>query len=546
MRLPVATAVAALTAACVAAPPQQADTPTSHVLLAEIALVRGQNVTAAQEYQLASAASSDPKLAGRAAQVALESGRDDIAERAANRWLALDPQNAQARRAAGLIALRMNQLPRAFELIDTSLTATGEAGDKEFSELVTALANESNAYGVFVVGRGLAAKREQQASAQYAAAAFALSAYNYRFAADQAQKALALDANLTNAKRLRARALVLAGDTRGGLDLARQAAADGDIEGRLELAMLSEFAGDRAEARKQYESLLESDAGRGEALYELALLDFRDRRYDEAAHGFTELLTVGRQVGAAFYYLGAIAERRGDRERAIRFYSRIVSGNFAVDAQLRTARLLGEGDLAEQGEASLDSFAEQHPEYAVDLVIGRSRLLSERLQHRAALELIERELGTHPSNVDLHLQRSLVLDRSGRVGEAVRDLRNLMRERPDDPVMMNALGYTLVDHEQSLSEGEALIRRAIGLMPDSPAVQDSLGWALFRRGRYAEAAATLRKAYDQAQDPEIAAHLGEALWLQGEKTQARNVWQEALANAPADPYLNSTLRRYAQ
>jgi hypothetical protein len=56
----------------------------------------------------------------------------------------------------------------------------------------------------------------------------------------------------------------------------------------------------------------------------------------------------------------------------------------------------------------------------------------------------------------------------------------------------------------------------------------------------------LRKAYDQAQDPEIAAHLGEALWLQGEKALARDVWQEALANAPADPYLNSTLRRYAQ
>ncbi|MGH8315690.1 MAG: tetratricopeptide repeat protein, partial [Steroidobacterales bacterium] len=79
MRLLVATAVAALTAACVAAPPRQpdTDTPTAHVLLAEIALVRGQNVTAAEEYQLASVASSDPKLAGRAAQVALDSGRDD-------------------------------------------------------------------------------------------------------------------------------------------------------------------------------------------------------------------------------------------------------------------------------------------------------------------------------------------------------------------------------------------------------------------------------------------------------------------------------------
>jgi tetratricopeptide (TPR) repeat protein len=251
-------------------------------------------------------------------------------------------------------------------------------------------------------------------------------------------------------------------------------------------------------------------------------------------------------VGAAFYYLGSIAERRGDRERAIRFYSRIVSGNYAVDAQLRTARLLGEGDLAEQGEASLDAFASEHPEFSIELAIGRSRLLSERLQHRAALDLVDAELENYPGNIDLIMQRALVLDRAGRVSEAVRTLRDLLRERPDDPVTLNALGYTLVDHDQSVGEGEALIRRANALMPDSPAIQDSLGWAHFRRGRYAEAAAMLRKAYDQAQDPEIAAHLGEALWKLGEREQARDVWQEALATSPTDPYLNSTLRRYAK
>jgi tetratricopeptide (TPR) repeat protein len=547
MRLPSTAALAALLlAACATAPPRAPDDPNAHIILAEIALARGQPEIAAEEYAWASERSADASLAGRAAEVALDSRRDDIAVLTANRWLALDPANPAARRAAGLAALRVNELPRAYEVLESSLVATGEAGEKELADLVAALAGESNSYGAFVVGRGLAAKHDASATAQYAAAAFALAAYNYSFAADKAQRALELKADHASAKRLLARALVLSGDTQRGLELARQAAADGDIDAALELGMLEEFAGNKAEARKQYQTLLESEAGRADALYQLALLDFREHRYDEAAHGFTELLTIGRQVGAAFYYLGAVAERRGDRERAIRFYSRIVSGDYAVDAQLRTARLLREGDLAEQGEASLDAFAHDHPEFELELAIGRSRLLSERLQHRAALDLIDGYLEDYPGNVDLIMQRSLVLERAGRVGDAVRELRALLNERPDDPVALNALGYTLVDHKQNLAEGETLIRRALALMPDSPAIEDSMGWALFRRARFAESAALLRKAYDQAADPEIAAHLGEALWQLGAHDQARDVWQEALAAAPEDPTLNSTLRRHAQ
>ena len=545
-RLGAAALAGALLTACAQAPPRAADDPNAHVIVAEIALARGQRETAAEEYEWASETSSDTALAGRAAEVALDSGRDDIAARATNRWLALDSMNPAARRAAGFAALRLSQLPRAFELLDSSLTATGAAGERELSELIGKLANEENAYGVFVIGRGLAAKRSESPAAQYAAGAFALAAYNYTYAAEKAQRALDLQADLANAKRLLARSLVMSGNTERGLALARQAAADGDIEARLELGMLCEFAGDRAEARKQYESLLESDAAHSDALYELALLDFRERHYDDAARRFTELLTLGKQVGAAFYYLGAISERRGDRERAIRFYSRIVSGDYAVDAQLRTARLLREGDMAEQGEASLDAFLRDHPEYEVDLVIGWSRALSDQMQHRAAVELVDRYLERYPWHLDLVMQRSLALDRAGRVAQALRELRRLLRERPDDPVVLNALGYTLVDHNQSLGEGEALVRRALAMMPDSPAMQDSLGWALFRRARYPEAAATLRKAYEQVQDPEIAAHLGEALWKLGQRDQARDVWQEALAIAPADPYLSSTLRRYAQ
>jgi tetratricopeptide (TPR) repeat protein len=543
--------VAVLAGACGALPsraPQARprDSADAHIIVAELALVRGQHDVAVEEYRQATALSADPALASRAATIALEGSEDDVAAEVTNRWLALDSLNPAAHRAAGLAALRLSQLPRAVELIESSLTRSGAEGAQELLEVFATLANEANAYGVFFIAREIADKRPDSAQAQYAAAAFALPAYNYGFAAEKAARALALQPDFANAKRLLARALVMSGDSQRGLELARASAADGDIEARLELAMLNDFSGDKGEARKIYQALTESEAAHSDALYQLAMLDFREQHYDDAAHRFTELLSLGQQVGAAFYYLGAIAERHGDHERAIRFYSRIVSGEYAVDAQLRTARLLKEGGMGQQGEESLDAFVRDHPESDIELAIGRSRALSDQLQHRASLELIDRYLERYPHHLDLIMQRALALDRAGRVADAVRELRGLVRERPDDPVTLNALGYTLVDHNQSLKEGEALVRRALALMPDSPAVEDSMGWMHFRRERYADAVAVLRKAYDQAQDPEIAAHLGEALWKLGERGQAREVWQEGLAISPTDPYLNATLHRYAQ
>jgi len=533
-------------AGCAAVPPRKPDDVNAHLVAAEIALARGEDEIAAEEYQRVTELSADPGLAGRAADVALRSGRDDIALIVTNRWLALDSANPAARRAAGLAALRLSELPRAIELIEGSLDASGEAADKQLLELVAALSNESNAYGVFVVARAIADQRPSSAVAQYSAAAFALPAFNYGYAAEAAQRAVNLKPDFADGERLLARALVMSGQVQSGLELAGRAAADGDVDARLELGILNEFAGRNAEARKLYESLLESQAARGDAVYELAQLDFRERHYEDAARRFTELLTLGRQVGADFYYLGAIAERRGDSARAIRFYSRIVSGNFAVDAQLRTARLLREGGLARQGEESLDAYVRDHPESEIEIAIGRSRGLSDQLQHRAALELVDRYLARFPDNMDLVMQRALVLERASRVSEAVATLRKLLRQRPNDPVALNALGYTLVDHDRRLREGEELVRRALMMMPDNPAIEDSLGWVLFRRGRYVEAADTLRKAYDAVPDPEVAAHLGEALWKMGDRERARAIWQEGLGIAPGDPYLNETVRRYPQ
>ena len=114
---------------------------------------------------------------------------------------------------------------------------------------------------------------------------------------------------------------------------------------------------------------------------------------------------------------------------------------------------------------------------------------------------------------------------------AIEDLRALVALRPSDPDAGNALGYTLVDHGLRLREGHALIDQALAAQPDSVAIQDSKGWALVRLGRVAEGLPWLEDALDRSGNPEIAAHVGETLWLLGREDEARSVWDRGSRRA---------------
>jgi Flp pilus assembly protein TadD len=137
----------------------------------------------------------------------------------------------------------------------------------------------------------------------------------------------------------------------------------------------------------------------------------------------------------------------------------------------------------------------------------------------------------------------VILEQAGHVHESVEALEHMLTERPDDPTLQNALGYTLADHTLDLSHAEALIRRALTVMPDNPAAIDSLGWVQFRQGDARGAAATLAHAYSLGHDPEIAAHWGEALWVSGQQAEARRVWAAALAREPDSKPLKATIKR---
>jgi Flp pilus assembly protein TadD len=131
------------------------------------------------------------------------------------------------------------------------------------------------------------------------------------------------------------------------------------------------------------------------------------------------------------------------------------------------------------------------------------------------------------------------------VKESVGALEDLLDERGEDPALLNALGYTLADHGLELPRAEGLIRKSLAVMPDNPAVLDSMGWVRFKRGDSKGALEHLKRAYSLARDPEIAAHWAEALWKSGATQEARAVLATALARHPDSEKLKATIARLA-
>jgi tetratricopeptide (TPR) repeat protein len=111
---------------------------------------------------------------------------------------------------------------------------------------------------------------------------------------------------------------------------------------------------------------------------------------------------------------------------------------------------------------------------------------------------------------------------------------------------LNALGYTLADRTDRFDEAYDLIRRAYEQRPDDPAIIDSMGWVTYRLGRLDEAEGYLRQALEKHFDAEIAAHLGEVLWARGRQDEARQIWHDALQRDPDHVLLKQVIERFSR
>jgi tetratricopeptide (TPR) repeat protein len=561
--------------------------PTALTVIAEADLKRGDCRGASENYAQA-AAVGDAQLARRATQVAMACEHLPAAWQSATRWRSLAPTDREANALYAAVALKLyrtadartaiNDFWRAEEQLDASSTATPGTGQsspvpgaaapgaavpggataggataghtrsqqraaKSMGELTALLLEESDAPAVLTAMSGALEPTANTTDTFTLLGELALAAYDGQRAQTYAQRALQLDPKDLAALRVLARGYVMRGDAPQAVATARRAQADDATRGGFALAEILASLDRSEEAHQQLEQLRTEGAPPAEVDRRLALLAFNSGDMKEARQRFTELLTSGEGNDAAQLYLADIAARDGDPEGAIAAYRRLYDSSVALSARSRAAALLLDRSARTEALALLDDYAADHPEDELDLTLAKARLLADHGEADAGLALLSTALERHPQHPSIEYDRAVILEQAGRVPESVDALEHMLHERPDDPTLLNALGYTLADHTLELPHAETLIRRALTVMPDNPAALDSLGWVQFRQGDAKVAVHTLGRAYSLGHDAEIAAHWGEALWVSGQQAEARRVWAAALARDPESKPLKATIKR---
>jgi tetratricopeptide (TPR) repeat protein len=202
-----------------------------------------------------------------------------------------------------------------------------------------------------------------------------------------------------------------------------------------------------------------------------------------------------------------------------------------------------DGEESEKFAAYFDQMRSRYPERSERLFGIEADLLSRSGDLEGAVVALSRGLDTNPESASLRYARAMLGEQLDNLTLMERDLKAIIASDPENATALNALGYTLADRTQRFDEAYELISRALALQPGEPAILDSMGWVLYRKGEYAEAIGYLERAYAAFPDPEVAAHLGEVLWVSGDTDGAVKIWEAALEEAPDHEVLVTTIRR---
>ena len=519
----------------------------AYMLQAEMALQREDYRKAAEEYRKAAELTESADVARQAAIMSMTYGFDREALVAAKRWHKLDRNSSDARVILAQLSFRTGDLKSARRHF-TYLLEQGKKPPGEMLRTLTSyLSDKGDPEKAASLMRSLARPYPESALAHYAVATMALRAGDYEYALKRASESIELDPEGLKPKLLYARALLASGETDKAIEYMARIVGDDpdpDPDARMELAVLYILVEREDDALSQINQVQLEQSGRLDALRLGAIIHFHQGHLDAAWDDFQDLLASGQFTMDAFYYLGRISDYREETDQAIQFFSEVRQGSNALESQRRAAVLqVQRNDDLSGALKSLDEFAQVSPSHAVDVLVTKAQLLASVDEDEAALKLFDKARNFRPDDEGAALGRAELLLSMGRLEEALEGYADAARRWPKSALSLNAYGYTLADRTDRYREAEKLIRKAMRYSPDNPAIIDSLGWVLFKLGKYDEALAELERAYEGMQDPEVAAHIVETLFVMGRRDEALQRLEEAEEKTPESPLLKAVRSR---
>lgn len=520
------------------------------VLSSEISFQRGNWQSAYVTLLGAAQQTRDPRLARRAAEMALSAKQANEALVAIRLWRELAPDSEEATQYYLGFIMLSNNLAEAKPILEQRLKdAPPQARGVTMLQIQRLLVRAQDKEAAFALLEQLVAPYLSTSEAHLALAQEAFSSGNSIRAREEAQIALNLKP-----------------DSELAILTSAQVAADNDELERLLTNFLKQYPGSREvrvayartlidqkqyeKARSQFEILLKSDKQDATTLLALGLLNAQIGDLKAAERYLTAYLDQlsqhpdeSRDTTQALLILAQIASDRNDTDAALKWLSQVEPGDAYLDAQLRRAQLLSKrGDIAAARKvlAEIETNGDREKTQVTQV---EAQLLRDANQPQEAFKVLETALKADPNNGDLLYDYAMTAEKLNNLSTMEIALRKLIALAPQNQQAYNALGYSLADRNTRLPEALTLIQQALALAPHDPFIVDSMGWVQYRLGNLDEAESQLRNAYTLLPDPEIGVHLGEVLWVKGQKSDAQKFWREVQRKDPQNDSLKSTLAR---
>ncbi|MBV8622964.1 MAG: tetratricopeptide repeat protein [Herbaspirillum sp.] len=523
------------------------------VLTAEIAFQRGQWQSAYVTILSAAQQTRDPRLAKRAAEMAVIARQPSEALVAVRLWTELAPHSDEAlQNYLGLIMLS-DSVDEIEPLLTQRLAdAAPQARGPMILQIQRLLVRAKDKQASFAILQKITQPYGDLMETHLALAQGAFSVGDSEYAQREARAALKIKPDSELAVLTAAQ---VASDNKDATKLVSDFLRKYPDSREVRIAYARSLVEQKnyKEARVQFEALLKEDGEDATTLFALGVLSAQTNQLKDAEDYLQRYLKVlaaqpedDRDPSQALLLLSRIAEERKDMDAALRYLDQAEPGTDGyVNVQVRRAQLLArKSDIDGARKALEDAQSESSNDgEQLQLIQAESMLLRDANRQQEAADVLKDALERFPNNTDLLYDYAMVLDKLGKYDQMETSLRRVMKLAPGNQQAYNALGYSLADRNVRLPEALELIQKASDMAPDDAFIADSLGWVLFRLGRADQAETQLRRAYTLRADVEIGVHLGEVLWSRGKQDEARAVWREVTQKDPENEVLKSTLTR---
>jgi len=483
---------------------------------------------------------NDVPMARKAMQLYLASSSSQKAADAARLWYKLDPDNEEA--AATALALAASN-GETEGLVNALRLRLKQAKNKEraiyqTASIVARMNDKRMALDVYE--KAVEALVDDESTTFMLLADLAYQAKELDKAWHSSLKALELDA-VSDAAAERVLQYGRESHKKEAMELVGNFIRANTTARRLRLLYISEMVNDREfdaaiHELKEMEKNFPEDF---DLLYMEAQVYYQARQLTQAKKLLKQFLDVQTQRREALsdaetdaqgqsadarIMLAQIYEEEQNYRAAISQLEKIDDPSAQLQIQMQIAVLHGKNGNEAKATALLKSFQPEEEDDAVRIRLTQALIYRNAGKADQAIRYLRQADNDMPRNALIKYELAMMYEQQGSFEEMETLLREVIALKPSSPEAYNALGYVFADRNMHLDEAQLLLDRAVALAPDNPFILDSMGWLQFRLGNLELALEYLENAFELSVQADIAAHLGEVLWVKGEKNRARDIF----------------------